>query len=98
MLEKEEWETVLTAKGNDGGADVVAIANGNARLFQVKHSCGQLEITSSAVDDIISAGNTYQQELATPASLAIATNSVLARRARLDANHSRIDVIEREEL
>ena len=55
--------SVLTAAGNDGGADVVAFRDGEITLIQVKHSRSGVNVGTGAIGDLVGASNTYNVAL-----------------------------------
>lgn len=90
--------SVLTAAGNDGGADVVAFRNGEMTLVQVKHSHSGVHVGTGAIGDLVGASNTYNVALRHSVRMTIVTNTKLAFDAGSECSGIGIDVITRVEL
>lgn len=83
--------SVLTAAGNDGGADVVACRHGEITLVQVKHSHSGLHLGKAAVGDLVGASNTYNVALRC-FRMAVVTNTRLAPDADSECRSLGIDM------
>jgi len=90
--------SVLTAAGNDGGADVVAFRNGEITLVQVKHSHSGTYVGTSAVGDLVGASNTYNVALRHSVRMTIVTNSRVSSEAEAECRSLDIDIVTRAEL
>lgn len=90
--------SVLTAAGNDGGADVVAFRNGEITLVQVKHSRSGIHVDTGAIGDLVGASNTYNVALRHSVRMTVVTNTKLTSAAESECNGLGIDVIARVEL
>lgn len=64
LHQAEGYNVVLTTKGNDGGADVLAIRGGDLLLIQVKHTRLGGSFDQRALLDVQGACDTYSQRLA----------------------------------
>lgn len=89
---------VLTAAGNDGGADVVAVYQGEVTLVQVKHSHCGLHVGKAAVGDLVGASNTYNVKLRHSVRMTVATNTKLATDAESECHSLGIGIIARNDL
>jgi hypothetical protein len=98
LFDAAGYKSVLTASGNDGGADVVAIRNGEVTLLQAKHSRSRSHIGKSAVGDLMGASNTYDVALRHSVRLAIVTNSGLSADAEAECWSLGVEIIARSEL
>jgi HJR/Mrr/RecB family endonuclease len=92
------YTSVLTAAGNDGGADVVAFRDGEITLVQVKHSHSGQYIGKAVVGDLVGASNTYNVALRHSVRMTVVTNSRLSSDAESECRSLGIDVITRAEL
>jgi HJR/Mrr/RecB family endonuclease len=92
------YTSVLTAAGNDGGADVVAFRNGEITLVQVKHSHSGVHIGKTAVGDLVGASNTYNVALRHSVRMTVVTNSRLSSDTESECQSLGIDIITRVEL
>jgi len=90
--------SVLTAAGNDGGADVVAFRHGEITLVQVKHSHSGLHVGKAAIGDLVGASNTYNVALRHSVRMAVVTNTRLASDADAECRSLGIDIVTRAEL
>jgi len=90
--------SVLTAAGNDGGADVVAFRNGEITLIQVKHSRSGVHVGTGAIGDLVGASNTYNVALRHSVRMTVVTNTKMAFDAESECSNLGIDVITRVEL
>jgi len=90
--------SVLTAAGNDGGADVVAFRNGEVTLVQVKHSHVGLHIGKTVVGDLVGASNTYNVALRHSVRMTVVPNSRLSSDAESECRSLSIDIITRVDL
>jgi hypothetical protein len=88
------FNVVLTAKGNDGGADLVASKEGRMAVIQVKHSRTGRSINLNAIDDVIAAADTYASAVGRSGSLALVTNSAFSRDVLVRAREHGISVID----
>ncbi len=66
---------VLTAAGNDGGAEVVVYRNGEITLVQVKHSRSGVHVDTGAIGDLVGASNTYNVALRHSVRMTVVTNT-----------------------
>lgn len=55
LLGAEGYRTVLTPRGSDGGADVLAVRGREALLIQAKHSAGGAPVDERALNDVLAA-------------------------------------------
>jgi hypothetical protein len=92
------YRSLLTAAGNDGGADVVTFRNGEMTLVQVKHSHSGVPVSCEAVGDLIGASNTYNVALRHSVRMTVVTNSTLTSDAEAECRSIGIDMIKRAEL
>jgi HJR/Mrr/RecB family endonuclease len=90
--------SILTAAGNDGGADVVAIRNGEVTLVQVKHSHCGAHVGKAAVGDLVGASNTYNVAIRHSVRMAIVTNTRLVLDAESECRSLGIDIVNRGDL
>jgi hypothetical protein len=98
MFEKKGYDSILTAKGNDGGADVISFRAGEITLIQVKHSRSAWLIGREAIGDLIGASTVYNVSLRNSLSLRVVTNSKLAIDAENECREQGIGMITRSEL
>jgi SNF2 family DNA or RNA helicase len=88
------YETVLTPRGSDGGADVIAVSAEKILLIQTKHSASKTSITSDAIYDLFAAQNLYQKYLDRPCRLVVVTNSKYAAECIAEANQTGVELID----
>jgi hypothetical protein len=76
LFSAERHTVVLTARANDGGADVIAIRNERVVLVQVKHTATGASLDDSAVNDLLGAADIYGPRLGTASiQLVVASNA-----------------------
>jgi hypothetical protein len=79
MLVAEGYRVVLTARSNDGGADVIALLGKKVVLVQAKHSAAGHPLDDSAIGDLVGAYDIYGPRLgANELHLLVASNAPAA--------------------
>jgi hypothetical protein len=98
IFEATGYVSILTAKGNDGGADVLAFRDGEITLVQAKHSCSGTHIGREAIGDLIGASTVYNVTLRHSLSLRVVTNSKLTSEAENECRALGIEVMTKSQL
>jgi hypothetical protein len=98
LCDADGYNSILTAKGNDGGADVLAFRAGEITLVQAKHSRSGTHIGTEAIGDLIGASTAYNVALKHSLCLRVVTNSKLTNDAEKECQVLGISVIARPEL
>lgn len=99
LYEAEGHRVVLTAKGNDGGADVIAVRNGEALLVQGKHASGGDAVDIRAVADVLAAGDLYGPRLrARRWAAVIASNAPADRDVVREAQERGVELLTHDRL
>jgi hypothetical protein len=99
LLERDGNSTVLTACGNDGGADVLAHRDGWITVIQVKHTRGGSRVAGSVVGDLLGARQNYDRVLRhSQLRMLGATNGEFSREIREEARHLGVELMERADL
>ncbi len=63
LLAAEGHRVVLTARSNDGGADVIALLGGCALLVQAKHTAVGTALDDAPLNDLLGAADIYRPRL-----------------------------------
>lgn len=79
LYEAEGYSVILTAKGGDGGADVLAFRSGEALLIQVKHSASRSPVDPGALNDVLAARDVYGARVSAPWRTVVVSNSAATR-------------------
>jgi hypothetical protein len=98
LFEKDGYDSILTAKGNDGGADVLAFRGGEITFVQVKHSRSVWPVGREAIGDIIGASIVYKVGVQHSLCLRVVTNSKLTSDAENECQAQGIGMMTRSEL
>lgn len=93
LYRADGYSVVLTAKGGDGGADVLAFRDGEARLVQIKHVSGRSPIDERALSDVLAARDVYGARLAAPWKATVVSNGSIAPSAIREAGRVGIEVV-----
>lgn len=91
---RQGFNVVLTAKGNDGGADLIASKDQRVTIVQVKHSRSGHPVNLNAIDDVIAAADTYSVALGISGSVALMTNSAFSREVLTRAREHGVNVVD----
>ena len=90
LFDRQGYRTVLTPNGNDGGADVIAVREGNWTLVQAKHSRISRALDESALQQVLAAGDLYTERIGPGGTLRVITNGTFNRGVLEQAN--RVDI------
>ncbi len=98
LLEAEGYQTVLTARSNDHGADVLGFNEGDVWIVQVKHTRRDLMIGSVAMSDLMAARMSYSTPLSYSVRLMAVTNGNFSGETQKEASQHGIILLDRREL
>jgi hypothetical protein len=98
IFEAQGYKTVLTAKGNDGGADVLAVRRGELVIVQVKHCSSRQPVDEGAIGDLLAAQTTYNTNLRFSLSMVAVTNTTFTEAARALAATLAVKLMNRDDL
>jgi hypothetical protein len=94
LLQAEGWRVTLTARSNDGGADVIAIRENVAILVQAKHSSTGHALDDSALSDLLGAADIYRPRLRVSSlRLIVASNAPTAAGTKSAAGSYGIELL-----
>lgn len=94
LLRAEGHQVVLTARSNDGGADVIAVRAGRATLVQAKHSTVGNPPDEGALNDVIGAADIYGPRLGLGGiSLLVVSNAPAAPQTKSAAASHGIELL-----
>jgi hypothetical protein len=98
LLENEYYKTVLTARSNDHGADVLGFKDGEVWIIQVKHTKRDQMIGSLAMSDLMAARMSYSMPLSFSVRLLAVTNGNFSGETQKEASQHGITLLDRREL
>jgi HJR/Mrr/RecB family endonuclease len=98
LLENEGYQTVLTVRSNEHGADVLGFSKGDVWIIQVKHTKRDQMIGSVAMSDLMAARMSYSMPLSYPVRLLAVTNSNFSSETQKEASQHGITLLDRREL
>jgi hypothetical protein len=98
LLENEGYQTVLTVRSNDHGADVLGFSEGDVWIIQVKHTRRDLMIGSVAMADLMAARMSYSTPLSYSVRLMAVTNGNFSGETEKEASQHGISLLDRREL
>lgn len=98
LLEAEGYQTVLTARSNDHGADVLGFDQGDVWIIQVKHTRRDLMIGGVAMSDLMAARMSYSAPLSYPVRLMAVTNGNFSFETQKEAEQHGVILLNRREL
>ncbi len=94
VWKSQGYETVLTPRGSDGGADVIAVESNKVVLIQTKHSATKAVVESDAIEDLFAAQNLYQKYLDRTCHLVVITNSRFSKECAAAATQTGVELID----
>jgi hypothetical protein len=92
------YRVVLTAKGGDGGADVLALKSDEATLVQTKHSFSRSPVDERALNDVIAACDVYAHRLNVRWKGVIVSNSPMSAETIREAQHCGVELVPGDKL
>jgi hypothetical protein len=98
LLEVEGYQTILTARSNGHGADVLGFNEGYVWIVQVKHTRRDLIIGSIAMSDLMAARMSYSTPLSFSVRLMAVTNGNFSGETQKEASQHGIILLDRREL
>jgi SNF2 family DNA or RNA helicase len=99
LYSAEGYHTILTARGSDGGADVLAIRQGgDGVLIQAKHSASRIPVDERALNDVIAALDTYGNQLRARWKAVIASNAPMTANTVREAQKAGVELLSGERL
>jgi SNF2 family DNA or RNA helicase len=98
LLEDQGHRTILTARSNDHGADVLSFREGEVWIVQVKHTSKDILIGSIAMSDLMAARMSYSTPLSYSVCLMAITNGSFAKETQKEASQHGIRLLDRREL
>lgn len=93
LYRADGYSVVLTAKGGDGGADVLAFRANEAVLVQVKHSAHRVPMDQGALNDVLAARDIYGSRLKASWRAAVASNAPVTPETLREAERMDIEVM-----
>jgi hypothetical protein len=98
VLEHDGYQTILTCRSNDHGADVISFRDSNVWLVQVKHTQKDSMIGSLAMSDLLAARMSYSIPSLLTVRLMAVTNGNFSHETRKEASQHGIVLMDRREL
>lgn len=93
LYRADGYSVILTAKGGDGGADVLAFRPDEAVLVQVKHSANRTPMDQGALNDVLAARDIYGSRVRAPWRAHVASNAPVTPETMREATRVGIEVI-----
>lgn len=93
LYRADGYSVVLTAKGSDGGADVLAFRPNEAVLVQVKHSANRVPMDQGALNDVLAARDIYGSRVKASWRASVASNAPVTPQTMREAARMGIDVM-----
>lgn len=98
LLEDQGHRTILTARSNDHGADVLSFHEGEVWIVQVKHTAKEILVGSVAMSDLMAARMSYSTPLSYSVRLMAITNGNFSSETQKEASQHGIRLLDRREL
>jgi Restriction endonuclease/Helicase conserved C-terminal domain len=98
LLEADGYQTILTSRSNDHGADALGFRDGELWLVQAKHTKRDALIGSVAMADLMAAQLSYSAPLAYSSNLLAITNGSFSEETRKEAERNGIRLLDRHKL
>jgi SNF2 family DNA or RNA helicase len=98
LLEDQGHRTILTARSNDHGADVLSFHEGEVWIVQVKHTAKSILVGSIAMSDLMAARMSYSTPLSYSVRLMAITNGNFSSETQSEASQHGIRLLDRREL
>ncbi len=98
LLEDQGHRTILTARSNDHGADVLSFHEGEVWIVQVKHTAKEILVGSIAMSDLMAARMSYSTPLSYSVRLMAITNGNFSNETQKEASQHGIRLLDRREL
>jgi hypothetical protein len=98
LLEDQGHLTILTARSNDHGADVLSFREGEVWIVQVKHTARGVLVGSIAMSDLMAALMSYSTPLSYSIRLMAVTNGTFSNETKKEASQHGIRLLDRREL
>jgi len=93
LYRADGYSVVLTAKGSDGGADVLAFRPSEAVLVQVKHSANRVPMDQGALNDVLAARDIYGSRVKASWRASVVSNSPVTPETMREATRMGIEVM-----
>jgi hypothetical protein len=99
LYNAEGYHTILTARGSDGGADVLAIRQGgDGVLVQAKHSASRIPVDERALNDVIAALDVYGNQLRVRWKAVVASNASMTADTVREAQKAGVELLSGDRL
>jgi len=98
LLEDQGHRTILTARSNDHGADVLSFHEGEVWIVQAKHTAREILVGSLAMSDLMAARMSYATPLSYSVCLMAVTNGNFSGETQKEASQHGIRLLDRREL
>jgi Restriction endonuclease len=98
LLEDQGHRTILTARSNDHGADILSFREGEVWIVQVKHAAREILVGSVAMSDLMAARMSYSMPLSYSVRLMAITNGNFSTETQKEALQHGIRLLDRREL
>ncbi len=85
LLEDQGRRTILTARSNDHGADVLSFHGGEVWIVQAKHTAREILVGSLAMSDLMAARMSYATPLSYSVCLMAVTNGNFSSETQKEA-------------
>jgi hypothetical protein len=98
LLEAEGYQTILTARSNDHGADALGFRQRELWLIQAKHTKKDSLVGSVAMADLMAASMSYSRPLAYSLHLLAVTNGNFSEETGREGERNGIKLLDRHKL
>jgi hypothetical protein len=98
VLERQGYQTILTSRSNDHGADALAFKSGELMLVQAKHTKREGLVSSIAIGDLLAAAQAYARPLSISLQLIAITNGTFTQETKQLAIRDGIRLVDRQRL